>query len=303
MNDARVEGTVLNIQRFTVHDGKGIRTMVFLKGCPLRCNWCSNPESQAMSPEKGWNSTRCLGAEVCGHCAAACPEGAIAVENGLLRDDLSRCTGCLRCAEACPAGARIAYGERLSVNAVLTTVEREAAFYHRSGGGLTVSGGEALAQPGFALALLREARRRHLNTAMETCGHVSLDDLRAACGLLHMLIYDIKHLDPAAHKKGTGQDNSLILENFRRIASEFPDLPILARTPIVPGFNDTQEAVRAILDFLPRQPNIAYELLPYHRMGMPKYAYLSRKYQVEGSLDENLFRHLREEAGKAFPSA
>ena len=292
---------MLNIQRFTVHDGKGIRTMVFLKGCPLRCQWCSNPESQAMLPEKGWNPARCLGAEACGGCADACPESAIAVENDLLRDDPSRCAGCLRCAEACPTGARIAYGERLSVDAVLKTVEREAAFYHRSGGGLTVSGGEALAQPAFTLALLREARRRHLNTAMETCGHVAPDDLRAACGLLHMLIYDIKHLDPAAHEKGTGRDNALILENFRRVADEFPDLPILARTPIVPGFNDTQEAVRAILDFLPRRPNIAWEPLPYHRMGAPKYAYLGRKYEVEGTLDEDLFRRLQEQAGNAFP--
>ncbi len=302
MDDGKVEGTVLHIQRFTVHDGKGIRTMVFLKGCPLRCRWCSNPESQRATPEKGWNPTRCLGSALCGHCAVACPEGAVKVAGGLLRNDFSRCRSCLRCTEACPTGAQIRYGERLSVQAVLEAVEREGAFYHRSGGGLTLSGGEALMQPVFTLALLREARRRHLNTAMETCGHAPLDDLRAACGLLHMLIYDIKHLDPAAHRKGTGGDNSLILDNFRHIMKEFPHLPILVRTPLVPDFNNTEAAVRAILNFLPRQSNIAYELLPYHRMGMPKYSHLGRKYEVEETLDEGLFRRLQEEVRKEFPT-
>ena len=160
MLDKHQTGIVFNIQKFSVHDGEGIRTLVFLKGCPLHCPWCSNPESQRREPERAYNPTRCLSAEVCGRCARACPTGAVRVVNGLICFDRSMCTGCNACVRACPTGAQTVYGESVSVDHILKRVEEDDVFYARSGGGLTLSGGEALAQPDFALALLREAKAR-----------------------------------------------------------------------------------------------------------------------------------------------
>lgn len=295
MSDAQTSGIVFNIQKFSVHDGKGIRTLVFLKGCPLRCRWCSNPESQRHEPEHAFNPMRCLTAEVCGRCVRACTSGALKLVNGLIAFDPRACRQCFACAEACPSGSQSVYGERMTVDAVLNKVEEDGVFYHRSGGGLTLSGGEALAQPDFALALLREAKRRRINTTIETCGHYPYAHLAEACASLDRLIFDIKCADPALHKAHTGVDNARILENFRRVCEEFPLLPIRARTPVIPGFNDTEAEIQAIRDIIPRRPNVEYELLAYHRMGQPKYGYLGRVYEMEGkNLVEDIMRRLRE---------
>ncbi len=282
MLDKDVTGTVFNVQKFSVHDGKGIRTLVFLKGCPLRCRWCSNPESQARPPERAFNPQRCLGPAACGRCLEACPSGAMSLVDGQLRDDRSRCDACHACVEACPSGAQSLYGETWSVDRVLRRVEEDGVFYARSGGGLTLSGGEAMTQPDFVLPLLREAKARRINTAMETCGHCDGEALVQACSLLDALIFDIKSLDDAKHKAFIGVGNQLILENFRRVCDRFPGLPILVRTPVIPGFNDTEADVLAIRDILPRRASVRYELLPYHRMGQPKYGYLGRTYPMDG---------------------
>ena len=283
MQDKDVRGIVFNVQKFSVHDGKGIRTLVFLKGCPLRCRWCSNPESQRREPERAFNPTRCLTAPVCGRCAQACPHGAIAVVNDMLCNDRSRCKECFACTEACPSGAQSVYGENQTVDQVLRRVEEDSVFYARSGGGLTLSGGEAMQQPEFVLALLREARKRRINSAMETCGHYAWEPLAEACTLLNTLIYDIKSADSAKHKEYTGVGNERILANFKKISEEFPDLAVHVRTPVIPGFNDTEEDIIAIRDLLPRRHNVRYELLPYHRMGQPKYEYIGKKYAYEGA--------------------
>lgn len=294
MSDSQATGIVFNVQKFSVHDGKGIRTLVFLKGCPLRCRWCSNPESQRLQPERAFNPTRCLTAEVCGRCAAACPSGAIVVVNGMLCNDRSKCRECFQCVEACPSGAQSLYGESMTVDQVLRRVEEDGVFYHRSGGGLTLSGGEAMLQPDFVLALLREARVRRIDTTMETCGHYAYEHLVEACRHLNALIFDIKHLSSEKHKTFTGVGNEVILKNFRRVCEEFPDLPILARTPVIPGFNDTEEEITAIRDFIPRRGRVRYELLPYHRMGQPKYEYIGRRYDMQGVvLDEALMARLQ----------
>ena len=275
-----MKGLVFNIQKFCVHDGDGIRTMVFLKGCPLHCKWCSNPESQSPKPELAYNSARCLGALVCGLCVKACQSGAICADSNNIRIDKKKCLECMACIQVCPAGAQTVYGSEMSVDSILDQVEEDSLFYSASGGGLTLSGGEVLYQPKFAISLLRAAQKKHLDRAIETCGYCSYEHLRKACTYLNLLIYDLKHMDNEEHSKGTGVSNQLILENFLKICKEFPDLPILVRTPLIPGFNDNPKTIQAIMDFLPTRTGIRFELLPYHRMGLPKYQYLGRAYPM-----------------------
>lgn len=295
MTDAQVKGTVFNIQKFSVHDGEGIRTLVFLKGCPLHCLWCSNPESQNIKPEHAFNPSRCLSAQVCGRCLKVCPSGALGLVEGIILHDRSRCTECMACVHACPSGAQSIYGESMSVEQVLNKVEEDGVFYHRSGGGMTLSGGEALTQHEFALALLREGKRHHINTTIETCGCYPYGHLYEACKHLDKLIFDIKSLNPVKHKEFTGVDNALILKNFTAVCEDFPYLPILVRTPVVPGFNDSDDDILAIREFIPRRPNIEYELLTYHRMGQPKYSYLGRRYELDDvKADEARMEQLRE---------
>jgi pyruvate formate lyase activating enzyme len=302
------EGIVFNIQNFSVHDGSGIRTLVFLKGCPLRCAWCSNPESQLLKPQLGFNPTKCLTTAKCTRCIDNCPQEAIASsEDGLIVMDPEKCVQCHTCADHCAANALNVYGKTMTVSAVVNEVEKEAAFYARSGGGMTLSGGEAMSQPDFALALLKEAKRRRIKTAMETCAYARYDDLKAVCKYLDELIVDIKAFDDTKHKKGTGISNQRILENIRCVVDEFPNLPILVRTPVIPEFNDTEEEIRSIVDFIPVRSNITYELLPYHRMGQPKYSYLGMEFPYrdkalgQGVMDR--LRPIEQEANDRFKNA
>ena len=278
LEDSQQRGMVFNIQKYSVHDGPGIRTIVFLKGCALSCRWCSNPESQKREPELAFNAGRCLGVSKCGHCIVACPHGSITLgDDDKLNIDRSRCASCdLPCAAACPAQGLLVYGKERTVDDVLQVVEQDMAFYARSGGGLTLSGGEPLLQGEFAVALLREARTRRIKTAVETCGMVSPDTIREAAPYLNYVLFDIKHMDSAVHEAQTGLPNRRILENFRILAEEFPDLPILARTPIIPGFNDSEKAIDAIAGFLKPFERVEYEMLPYHRLGTQKYQFLDR---------------------------
>lgn len=276
--DRKTAGTIFNIQKYSVHDGPGIRTIVFFKGCPLSCRWCSNPESQSFKQELAFNDGRCLGLAKCVRCVKACERQAVGVDGEKPAFNRDLCAACdMPCVRACPASGVIAYGQRKTVAEVLKVVEQDSLFYSRSGGGLTLSGGEPLAQPEFALALLREARRRRLNTAMETCGHVPWDVLRQACGQLNTLLFDIKCLDSGLHKAFTGKGSELIQENFRKLVHEFPNLAIHVRTPVIPGFNDTPEQIRAIAELACAHPNVTYEVLPYHRLGTQKYVFLDRE--------------------------
>ncbi|MBR3664884.1 MAG: glycyl-radical enzyme activating protein [Desulfovibrio sp.] len=295
MYDEDAKGIIFNIQKFSVHDGEGIRTLVFLKGCPLRCAWCSNPESQSGKPEHAFNPARCLTAQTCGRCLKACEHGALTLVNDMIMFDIRKCVQCFACAKACPGEAQKIYGETKSVREILDLVERDQVFYARSGGGMTLSGGEALFQHEFTHALLRAAQKRHIDTAMETSAYAPYSHLAEACKHLNKLIMDIKCLDSAKHKAMTGVDNAQILENFARVCQDFPDLPILVRTPVIPGFNDTEDDIRAIRNIIPLKATIEYELLPYHRMGQPKYGYLCRRYPMEGKeLDKEKMKKLRE---------
>lgn len=286
-----VTGLVFNIQKYSVHDGPGIRTIVFFKGCPLRCHWCSNPESQGMKEELGYNRDKCLG---CGSCAAACPESALSLTPEGVRIDRARCNGDQLCARACPADALTVYGKRRTVEDVLAEVEQDSVFYARSGGGMTLSGGEALAQPEFALALLSEARKRRIHRALETCAFVPEETMLRASELLNYLLIDIKCLDSEKHKLGTGVPNERILANIRAVRAAFPGLPIHVRTPVVPGYNDNEQDIRDIAEFVKETGCARYELLAYHRLGEQKYRFLGLDYLLgDKELAESRFESLK----------
>ncbi|WP_295638814.1 glycyl-radical enzyme activating protein [uncultured Mailhella sp.] len=280
--DRKVTGQVFNIQKYSVHDGPGIRTIVFAKGCPLKCRWCSNPESQRTQPQMAFNPGRCISPDKCGFCIPACAQGAIREERGSIVIDCDRCADCrtFDCAGACPARSLIVYGRERTVEDVLDVVAQDALFYSRSGGGMTVSGGEPLFQKRFVMALLREARRRRIRTAVETCGFVPWETLEEAVPLLGCILFDVKHADAEKHRQGTGVGNELILSNLTKLLNCFPDKPVLVRTPVVPGFNDDDDTARAIGRLLKGYANVSYEALPYHRLGAQKYTFLAREYPM-----------------------
>jgi len=262
-----MKGMVTDIQRFSLHDGPGIRTTVFLKGCNLRCAWCHNPETREAGRQLQYLPGRCLG---CGACAAACPSGALVADGPPDAAWHRRCTVCGACAAVCPAGARVVVGREMTVAEVLAEVLEDRAFYDRSGGGLTVSGGEPLCQPPFTLALLREARAAGLHTAVETNLLAPWPQVEALLPVTDLVMADVKTLGAEAHRHWTGADNAAILENLRRLAAAGARLVV--RTPVVPGVNDTVEAIGAIADFLRGLAALDfYELLPYHPLGRGKY--------------------------------
>lgn len=295
-------GLVTNIQHFSVHDGPGIRTLVFLKGCPLRCLWCSNPETQAFYPEIGIAAERCDSG--CSACREACPSGALSRgASGALISDPARCRECgplsmgqPPCAAACPSGALRVYGTRRGVGEILDEVEQDIVFYRHEEGGMTLSGGEALAQPEFALDLLREARRRCIHTALETCGFVPSETLLAACSLLDYLLFDMKVADKELHERATGVGNARILENLRLARASFPDLPIRVRTPVIPGVNASRAALCALGEHLKDMQNTSWELLPYHAYGSAKYASLGRCCREYAVPDRACMKELEETA-------
>ncbi len=293
--DRKTTGCVFNIQKFSVHDGPGIRTLVFLKGCGMRCWWCSNPESHNFEPELAYNDRRCLGLSQCVRCVEACTRGAITRgEDDKVRIDRTRCECCPRhCAVACPAQSIITYGETKSVEDVLAVVEQDSMFYARSSGGMTLSGGEPLLQREFMLALLREAKHRRINTSMETCGLAPWENLRDACEYLDSIMFDIKSLDPAKHQEQTGAPIESVLANFTKMMESYPNLSVHVRTPVIPGFNDSVEAILPIAELVRRYPNADYEILPYHRLGTQKYLFLGKESPMgEKKLPEGLIEQI-----------
>jgi pyruvate formate lyase activating enzyme len=281
-------GVVFNIQRYSLHDGPGIRTIVFLKGCPLRCRWCSNPESHRFEPELAYNEDKCIGTGECSLCIEECPSGAIQDHgHGFVRIDRGLCRECFGCAEACPSQALSVFGKPMMVDDVLAAVESDGIFYGRSGGGMTLSGGEPLAQARFTCELLKEAKSRRINTSMETCGFGEWKELEQACLHLDGILYDIKCIDTTRHKEFTGAPNKKILDNFLLLCDRFPGLPKRVRTPVIPGFNDREEDIEAVCHFIRDKPNCEYELLAYHRLGRPKYRYLGKDCVLTDVIPDN----------------
>ncbi|WP_338833573.1 4-hydroxyphenylacetate decarboxylase activating enzyme [Moorella humiferrea] len=284
-------GIVFNIQSYSVHDGPGIRTLVFLKGCPLRCRWCCNPESHILQPELAYNKNKCIGIQECIMCIEVCSNWAIKKEESGNKIILERelCNNCFLCVDICPSKALFVYGKRMNIDEVLEIVGKDSIFYARSGGGMTISGGEPFMQADFTIELLKEAKQRRINTAIETSGFTDWSNIEKAVPYLDTIFFDIKCMDKEKHKEYTGVSNDIILENFKKLCSKFANKKIIARTPVIPGFNDSEEDIKAIIDFIKDTgcSNIEYELLPYHRLGIPKYEYLGKEYPYgDVKLDE-----------------
>jgi pyruvate formate lyase activating enzyme len=265
-----VTGRVFNVQRYSLHDGPGIRTTVFLKGCPARCLWCHNPESQAFGPEVIRVETRCAS---CGTCETVCPHEAPPPGSGL-------CTACGACVESCPAGARELVGRETTADEVMAEVLRDRLFFQGSGGGVTFSGGEPLAQPAFLRALLALARGHGLHTAVDTCGFAPLQDLLDLVPLVDLFLFDVKLVDDDRHRELTGLPTGPILENLRALAEAHPAIWI--RVPIVPGHTDDEAdvaAIAALVDGLPGVEQVS--LLPFHATGGAKARRLGRAAPLE----------------------
>jgi len=272
------KGMLLNIQRFSVHDGPGIRTLVFMKGCPLRCSWCSNPESQSREPELGFFQIKCV---QCGKCVEACPLGAVTLSSdGEIATDRKICDNCGKCVEACSYEAREMAGEWVTVEYLLAEVEKDRDFYSNSGGGVTVGGGEPTYQPDFVREFLKECQENWLHTAIETCGHAPWKNLEGILEYVDYVLCDIKHMDPAVHKRITGVSNKLILSNIKKIVSNQAQ-PIIIRVPIIPGLNDAETNIRATAEFVSGLEKVeGIELLPYHRLGISKYEQFDKPYPL-----------------------
>ncbi|MDD2320622.1 MAG: glycyl-radical enzyme activating protein [Geobacteraceae bacterium] len=274
-------GLVFDIQKFAIHDGGGIRTLVFLKGCPLQCHWCSNPESLSAKPEVIFVSNNCI---ACNKCVDICAAGALrqpdATQSGLIIDR-NLCTLCGQCAKFCYAGAINIIGRYLSVPELMKIIERDRKFYDQSNGGVTFSGGEPTAQPEFLLAALAEARRRGIHTAIETSSFVARDIFVSILQNVDLVLTDIKHMDDAEHKRLTGVSNQLILDNLLTISRL--GIPLRIRLPLIPGLNDSAQNLEETADFVQQLKTLqSLDILPYHRLGEMKWRQLGMEYQLSG---------------------
>lgn len=280
---------VVNVQRFTIHDGPGIRTELFLKGCSLRCQWCSNPETYERFPQVGVFPEKCIG---CGYCLKACAEhGRNAIRTDghrVIGIDRSACDNCLLCEEECMSGTLKIWGEKMTVDKAMDVVRRDREFYDRSGGGVTLSGGEALLQWRFCRDLLKRCKEENIHTCLESALHVSPKSVDEVAPYVDVFITDIKQMDSAVHKKFTGAGNELILSNIKKVIEI--GIPLIIRMPIIPGFNDDLEYIDKTSDFILNELGnkpIQIQMLKYRPLGEEKAGTLGLPLQMKGMVIED----------------
>ena len=268
---------ITNVQKFSIHDGDGIRTSVFFKGCPLKCEWCHNPETQRFEKEMQCDKEKCVG---CGTCAKVCPNGAISMENGKPEMKKDACTFCGKCVNFCPIGIREIIGREYSVKELIKELMKDQMFYEESGGGVTLSGGEVMAMDiDYILAIAKELKRQDVTLTIDTCGYVPYEKFQAILPYVNTFLYDVKVMDPKLHKKYIGVDNQLILDNLIRLAAD--GARIYIRIPTIKEVNGNEKNMKETIAFLkehdihPAQIN----LLPYHDTGSGKYSKLDMEYK------------------------
>ncbi len=285
--DNSLKGTVFNIQRYTVHDGPGTRTEVFLKGCSLSCRWCSNPEGLNRNPEVGVYPDRCIGIDKCGYCLNLCPDNddkdiLCISENVVKSIDRDLCTNCLKCSDACPANALVTWGDTMTVQEVVREVLKDREFYGNKGG-VTISGGEPLVQWQFTMEVMKACKKAGIHTCIETTFHASQNFVEKTLKYADYILTDIKHMDSDMHKEGTGVGNELILENLTRMSKM--GIPYIIRVPVIPYFNDSIENAKITAEFISSNMGntaVQVQLLVFHEYGKVKYPTLGMKYPLEG---------------------
>ncbi|OGV17533.1 MAG: hypothetical protein A2X47_04020 [Lentisphaerae bacterium GWF2_38_69] len=284
--DRKIYGTIFDIQGHSVHDGPGSRTLIFLKGCPMKCRWCSNPEGQNLFPEPLYLKQKCIYDSLC---VRGCPERAIKIDNDILLVDRKKCANCKEylCAKVCCSGALRIAGRRVSIDEVFTIIQRDRAFWGNDGG-VTLTGGEPLMQGEFTLNLLRKCYDSYIHTAIETCGYVSNKTVKSVLPYLDWIFFDLKHINEKKHIEATGVSNKLILDNVKLVASEFKGR-LIFRIVIIPDYNDSDEETKAFADFINSLPLKIKEvnILPLHHMGKEKYAMSGRDYYFSDIIYEN----------------
>lgn len=269
-----MRGNIFNVQKYSVHDGKGIRTIVFFKGCPLRCEWCSNPESQNIYPEIMFTDASCC---QCGSCYRVCETGAIRTDS--VKWLKNKCTLCKKCVEVCPTEARTVAGTYMTVDEVREQVMQDSVFYRTSGGGVTFSGGEPLMQSEFAAELARSLKKDYVRLAIETTGYAPWERAEKVFLLMDEILYDIKHMNSEIHKQLTGVGNEIILANARKAAGLGKNF--IVRVPVIGGKNSDRESIYRIGVFAEKIGAKEVHLLPYHRFGESKYKKIGREYTCE----------------------
>jgi pyruvate formate lyase activating enzyme len=281
----KTQGKVYNIQRYTIHDGPGIRTEVFLKGCPMHCKWCSNPESINPKQELGVYPNKCIGLDKCGLCVKACPlreKTPLSFnENRIASIDRDACAGCFACAKTCFLNAIKIWGTVMSVNEVVKQVLADRAFYQKSGGGVTLNGGEVTVQWEFSVEILKECKKQHVNTCVETSMQCSPEIIEKFYPYTDLMITDIKHMDTAVHRQYTGGDNTRILSNIEKTVEA--GVPLIIRIPIIPEINNDEENIRKTAEFIVEKLHnkvVQVQLLPYRKMGIEKYDSLEQEYPM-----------------------
>lgn len=273
------KGIIFDLRKYSIHDGPGIRTTVFFKGCALSCWWCHNPEGQSAAPELMFRENRCIR---CGTCFEVCLMNAVQELDGIYQIDEEHCIMCGDCIEKCPGQAREIAGRTATVEEVMGEIEKDIPFYDESGGGVTFSGGEPLAQRHFLLRLLRACQAKDIHTTLDTCGLAAWEVMDSVRPYVDLFLFDVKLVDEQKHMEYTGVSNQLILANLRKLAEQGHD--IIIRVPLIPGITDTEDNIRAIGELAASLPNIhRVDLLPYHETAVQKYRRMGRSYHLEGT--------------------